>query len=69
MIELNAIFKELDERGAVWCASNMDAGDLARATEFIVDNNIDLISVAPSAVKTVWPWLEQSVPKLWRGFI
>ena len=68
MIELNTIFKELDEQGAVWCASNMDAGDLARATEFIVDNNIDLISVAPSAVKTIWPWLEQKRTKIMARF-
>ncbi len=68
MIELNTIFKELGYRGAVWCGANMDAGDLARVTEFIVENDVDLISVAPDAIKIIWPWIEHAGVKIMSRF-
>lgn len=68
MIDFNAIFNELPGMGAAWCGANMDAADLARVTGFVVEHNVDLISVSQQSVGTIWPWLEQTGVKIMARF-
>ena len=60
MIDNNDILNELGTAAALWCGADCDATELAAMSELAVSHGITDISVAASAVGTVWPWLERS---------
>ena len=64
MMERIAIFDELKDKAGVWCPGELDAGDLARVVEFVTEKNLNVISVSPDSVVTVWPWLEDKFVKI-----
>ncbi len=68
MIDKNVILNQIGKRVALWCAMDMDAGDLARAVEILDAQGIKMISVVPGAVATVWPWLEEKDVKIFARF-
>ncbi|MCM1294557.1 MAG: hypothetical protein NC311_03275 [Muribaculaceae bacterium] len=58
MIEITDIVDDFAHQIGLWCPATDDATDLARMADFAVSNGVGVISVAASAVGTVWPWLE-----------
>ena len=58
MMEKNTIFDEFSNNTALWCGADLDAGELARATELVVSRNIPMMSVPEDDIVVVWPWLE-----------
>ncbi len=64
MIERDVIFDEFGSSVALWCGADLDAGGLARATEFVVERNVPAISVASDVIGVVWPWLENKDVKI-----
>ncbi len=68
MISIDAVFQELGDMGALWCRADTDAGDLARCTEFVVQNGVDMVSVAPDAIDVLWPWMERMPVKIMARF-
>ena len=68
MIDKNTVFELLGGRVALWCGTDMDSVELARAVQFVTDNGISMLSVTPNAVPTVWPWLENSNVKIMTRF-
>ena len=61
MIDKNVILSQIGGRAALWCAADMDAGDLAQAVGVLDVQGLNMMSVAPGAVATVWPWLEKKI--------
>lgn len=68
MMERIAIFDELKDKAGVWCPGELDAGDLARVVEFVTEKKLNVISVSPDSVVTVWPWLEDKFVKIMTRF-
>ncbi len=68
MIDKNVILSQIGERAALWCATDMDGADLARAVEVLEQQNMNMISVGAGAVATVWPWLEEKDVKIYARF-
>lgn len=68
MIDKNEFFEKMKSKLGLWCANDADIGNLVRATEFAVENQIDVISVVPGVVKTVWPWVEKHNIKIMPRF-
>ena len=68
MMERIAIFDELKDMAGLWCPSDVEAGDLARVVEFVTEKRLNVISVAPDSVSTIWPWLEDKFVKIMARF-
>lgn len=68
MIDKEYILNELGDSVAVWCASDLDGGELARVVEHIVDKKITDVSVSPDSISVVWPWLEGVGVKIFGRF-
>ncbi|MBQ2017504.1 MAG: hypothetical protein II208_03205 [Alphaproteobacteria bacterium] len=68
MIDKNVILSQIGGRAALWCAADMDAGDLAQAVGVLDVQGLNMMSVAPGAVATVWPWLEEKNTKIYARF-
>ncbi len=47
----------------------IDAGDLARVAQNVIEQNIPIISIQPDAVPILWTWLEKSPVKIIAKFI
>ena len=58
MIDIEVFFEEHKDAAGLWCPSTCDAGDLAKFSDTVVANNVSMVSVVPSAVATIWPWME-----------
>lgn len=67
-MERIAIFDELKDMAGFWCPSGADAGDLARSVEFVTEKKLNVISVVPDSVPTIWPWLEDRFVKIMTRF-
>ena len=67
-MERIAIFDELKDVAGFWCPSGADAGDLARVVEFVTEKKLNVISVVPDSVPTIWPWLEDRFVKIMTRF-
>ena len=68
MIEQNIVFDDFGPYAALWCGTDVEPGDLARAVDFAINQNMDMVSVAPQCVKLIWPWLEKSKVKILSRF-
>ena len=68
MIDKNTVFELLGGRVALWCGTDMDSVELARAAQFATDKGVSVVSVAPNAVQTIWPWMENSAVKIMTRF-
>lgn len=68
MIEKKVNFDDFNQNHAVWCGADSESADLARDVDVLCQANMDYISVAPAAVKTVWPWLENKNVKIMARF-
>ncbi len=68
MIDKNAVFESLGGNTALWCGTDIDSVELARAAQFATGNGISVLSVTPNAVQTVWPWLENSDVRIMARF-
>ena len=55
MMTTNALFSEI--HCGAWVDAP-DAAELARAADCVIENHLDTICVKPSAVGTLWPWIE-----------
>ena len=60
MIEINEIFTDSDKRLALWCDSVIDTNDLAGMADYVIQNDMHLISVPPELVYSIWTYLEHS---------
>lgn len=58
MIDMNSFFDEIEVVPAIWCGADTDGADLARMTGLVTERGINMISVVPDVVSTVWPWIE-----------
>lgn len=68
MIDKSVIFDAIGTGAALWCATDMDATDLADAVQFANARQLSDISVAPNMIQTVWPWLEGRPVKIMTRF-
>ena len=68
MIEEKIIFDSFADNMALWCQADLDAGELARATEVVMSQNLPIVSVSPVAVPIIWPWLENCDVKILARF-
>lgn len=70
MIDMNSFFDEIEITPAIWCGADTDGADLARMAGLVAERGINMISVVPSVVPIVWPWIEgQTVSLLGRFYI
>ena len=53
---------------AMWCAAGCEPTDLAHAANTAIEQGVNTISVAPSAVVVIWPWLENKNIKILARF-
>ncbi len=68
MIDRNMIFDLVGNDAALWCGADMEAADLAQAVDFAIVNNLQMMSVAPGMVETIWPWIEATQIKIMPRF-
>lgn len=68
MIEINEIFSDKDKRVALWCDDVSDTNDLALMADYIIKNDIDLISVPTDIVEQTWAYLEKNKVKILTRF-
>ncbi len=68
MIEKKLLINDFEDCWALWCGINKESADLARAAEVVSENNLPMISVVPSAVPVIWPWLENFNTKIMARF-
>lgn len=67
MIEIENFLAEFG-RGALWCPSDCEPTDLARYASDAISHNANALSVAPSSVAIVWPWLENTNISIYARF-
>ncbi len=65
---MESLFNELGARACLWCPADAAGTDLAAMTERAVDGRMAVISVAPDAVATVWPWVEKKPVRIFSRF-
>lgn len=58
MIDVEKFFDEYKHGSALWCPVSCEGADLAKFADNVVSNGVSMVSVVPSAVATIWPWLE-----------
>lgn len=58
MIEKSMLIDELMGCWALWCGTDKEAAELARVADVIVREKLPIVSVVPSVVPIIWPWLE-----------
>ena len=58
MINVDNILDENSYKLALWCNAESDSTDLAYVANQAVTEHFDAVSVVPSAVSVLWPWLE-----------
>ena len=68
MIEINEIFSDNDNRFALWDDSVSDTNDLAGMADYIIKNDIHLISVPSEIVPFIWVYLEKYEVKILTRF-
>ncbi len=68
MIEINEIFFDSDKRVALWCDDVADTNDLAVMADYIIKNDVHLISVPPEILSLVWVYLEKFKVKIYTRF-
>lgn len=68
MIEKNVLIDELMGRWALWCGTDKEAAELARVAEVVVQEKLPIVSVVPSVVSVIWPWLEMVDVKIFARF-
>lgn len=69
MIEINDIFSDSDKRLALWCGGALDTNDLAAMADYIIQNDIHLISVPNDILYLLWAYLEKSDVKILTRFV
>ena len=68
MIDRNIIFDLVGSGASLWCGPDMEPADLAQAVDFAIVNNLQLMSVVPGMVETIWPWIEATQIKIMPRF-
>ena len=68
MIEIKSLVDDVHRQLGVWGAATADSTELARLADMTVASGVGMISVAPSAVRIVWPWLEGYAIKIFPRF-
>ena len=68
MIEKSILIDELMGSWALWCGTDKEAAELARVAEVIVREKLPIVSVVPSVVPIIWPWLEMVGVKILARF-
>ena len=58
MIDVDNFFDEYKQSSALWCPASCEGAELARFADNVVAKGFSMVSVVPSAVATIWPWLE-----------
>lgn len=69
MIDINEIFTDSDKRLALWCDGVVDTNDLAGMADYIIQNEIKMISVPAEIVYNVWAYLERMKVKIFTRFV
>lgn len=71
MIEITDMVDDIARQTGLWCPATDDATELARMADLAASNGVGVMSVAPDAVATVWPWLEgkniKIIPRFYVG--
>lgn len=67
MIEITNLVDDVHGQLGVWGAA-ADSTELARLADITVAGGVGMISVAPSAVRIIWPWLEGRAVKIFPRF-
>lgn len=62
--EITSLVNDTRRNLGIWCAGAEDSADLARFADVAVSAGAGMISVAPAAVRVVWPWLEKHAIKI-----
>lgn len=68
MIDTDNILDENSYRLSLWCGAESDSSDLAYVADKAVTEKCDAISVSPTAVPVLWPWLEGKGVKIYSRF-
>lgn len=68
MIEKIIFDSEAVATNCLWYGSDMDAGGLAGAVDYAIQNNVSVLSVLPDAVPIIWPWVEKNAIKIFSRF-
>lgn len=64
MIEIESLVNDVHNQLGVWGAATTDSTELARLADMMAARGIGMISVAPPAVRIMWPWLEDRAIKI-----
>ncbi len=67
MIDAESILDNVKNHIALWCGGGEET-DLAASAFVAMDQNVDMVSVLPGAVATLWPWLERTRIKIMARF-
>lgn len=68
MIEIKNLVDDVRRQMGVWAGGSPDDMELARLADMVVADNVGMISVAPAAVRVIWPWLEKHEIKIFPRF-
>lgn len=68
MIDDNDFLAEAKDNLALWCDADCVGADLANAAGIAITNKLRAISVLPSSVAQLWPWLENTHIKIFCRF-
>lgn len=68
MIEKNVLFDGSPNRLGMWCGADKENAELARVAEVIVEESLSIVSVVPSVVSIIWPWLEKVCTRIFARF-
>ncbi len=68
MIEITSLVDDVQCPFGVWCTATEEGTELARMADVAVSNGAGMISVAPTSVRVVWPWLEGRGIKIFPRF-
>ena len=69
MIEANEIFSDFDSRLALWCPDLSDTNDMAALANYVVENQIPLISLSSSILSYMWTCLEKTKVKIFTRYV
>ncbi len=68
MITSDLIFDDFTNLLCAWVSADAAGADLAKVAEHAIADKMPLISVAPGALGTIWPWLEKEPVKIMARF-
>ncbi len=69
MIKTDDFFDDFSGMSGIWVDDRVvDDSELAQISNFILDNNVSLISVPVSVTEKIWPWIENRNIRIFNRF-